>query len=42
LHLQEVGAVLVKPVSPEMRIVLGIDELDIHTQPVTTRLHAAF
>ena len=42
LHLQEVGTVLVKPVSPEMRIALGIDELGVHTQPVATRLHAAF
>src|SRR5450755_3115692 len=42
LHLQEVGPVLVKLVSPDMCIALGIDELDIHTQPVAIRLHATF
>src|SRR5712672_399510 len=30
LHLQELGPVLVKLVSPEMRTALGIDELGMH------------
>src|SRR5262249_31929943 len=42
LHVQEVGALLVKAFGPQMCVALGVNELRVKSKPFASVLHAAF